>query len=90
MANSQCLDVKAELESCGGCTSGILDGDANLATSGVDCSAIPGVEMGAVSCMSGKCRVSKCKSGYTLVDNTCVSTRSVAAMALGALRLQNL
>jgi len=86
----ECLDTKAELESCGGCTAGILDGDASLATSGTDCTAIAGVEMGAVSCVSGQCQVSKCKSGYALVDNTCVSTRSVAAMALGALRLQNL
>lgn len=36
LADSQCVDVKAELESCGGCTAGIVDGDASLATSGVE------------------------------------------------------
>ena len=88
--DKQCLDVQAELESCGGCTAGIVDGDAALATSGVDCTSIPGVEMGAVSCMSGQCLISQCKRGYALIDNTCVSTRSVASLALKSLRLQNL
>lgn len=86
----ECLDVQAELESCGGCTQGLIEGDSKYATSGVDCTAVEGVEMGAVSCVSGQCQISQCRRGYALVDNTCVSTRSVAAMALGALRLQNL
>jgi hypothetical protein len=59
-------------------------------TDHVSCTALPGVEMGAVSCISGKCEISQCKRGYTLLDNTCTSTRSVASLALKALRLQNL
>lgn len=49
----ECLDISAELTSCGGCSS---EG------SGQDCTSIPGVWN--VGCVSGACQVFTCTAGF--------------------------
>ncbi|WWD18323.1 hypothetical protein CI109_102773 [Kwoniella shandongensis] len=68
----ECIDTNLELESCGGCTNGLYQDYSHNATIGVDCSTIPGVASGAVTCQSGECSALACKSGWTLQHGTCV------------------
>lgn len=71
----ECLDTQNELEACGGCVSGVFGavaGAAELAV-GVDCSALPGVAVGGVSCVRGQCEVSACAKDYVLEDGACVA-----------------
>ncbi|EJT49120.1 delayed-type hypersensitivity antigen - related protein [Trichosporon asahii var. asahii CBS 2479] len=70
----ECLDTGMELTSCGGCSDGVFDPplDAEF-TAGVDCTALPGVAAGAVSCESGQCVIWDCASDYALVDGACVA-----------------
>ncbi|WWC98603.1 hypothetical protein V866_005496 [Kwoniella sp. B9012] len=69
----ECIDTKADLESCGGCMNGLYGPTVRNSTSvGVDCSALPNVALGGVTCTRGRCEVSACKYGYALVDNQCV------------------
>ncbi|WWC90260.1 uncharacterized protein L201_005193 [Kwoniella dendrophila CBS 6074] len=63
----ECIDTTSELESCGGCIHG-------RHTRGIDCTAMPGVLPGFVTCSDGKCVVSGCEDGFTLVDGECVLT----------------
>jgi len=58
----ECLDTQNGLESCGGCAVGILGHPAT----GVDCTAIEGVE--DVACRVGKCQVSACASGWNVSE----------------------
>lgn len=58
----ECLDTQNGLESCGGCAVGILGHPA----SGMDCTAIEGVE--DVACRGGKCQVSACASGWKVSE----------------------
>ncbi|WVR08575.1 hypothetical protein IAU60_005630 [Kwoniella sp. DSM 27419] len=69
----ECVDSSSDLESCGGCIDGMY-GVSNVTGSGVgqDCSAIPGVALGGVTCTRGRCNVSACKKGYALVGHGCV------------------
>ncbi|RSH83361.1 uncharacterized protein EHS24_007040 [Apiotrichum porosum] len=67
----ECIDPMDELESCGGCVAGLYAA-ANTTTSGIDCTTIPGVSGGGVTCMNGKCVVTRCRASHQLVDGTCV------------------
>ncbi|KAL1413824.1 hypothetical protein Q8F55_001608 [Vanrija albida] len=67
----ECIDTTSELESCGGCAYGDFVGNGTLAT-GTDCTAIPGVVRGGVSCFRGDCVVTRCEKGLTLVDGGCI------------------
>ncbi|KAJ4468850.1 hypothetical protein J3R30DRAFT_3554805 [Lentinula aciculospora] len=62
----ECVDVRSDLESCGGCPSDVVSSDGNPGH-GVDCTTIPGVS--DVSCNSGHCAVDKCMPGYTISRN---------------------
>ncbi|OCF43638.1 hypothetical protein I317_02530 [Kwoniella heveanensis CBS 569] len=69
----ECVDIKSDLESCGGCTTGLYGVVSGNATRvGKDCNTLTGVAMGAVTCTRGQCEVSACKYGYVLIDNECV------------------
>lgn len=55
----ECIDVKTEITSCGGCTSN---------NEGENCLAIEGAD--EVGCESGACRVFSCRNGFKLNDTT--------------------
>ncbi|WWD06198.1 hypothetical protein V865_004284 [Kwoniella europaea PYCC6329] len=67
----ECLDTNFELESCGGCISGHFNDDHKLASNGVHCSSIPGVALGASTCMMGKCEIYACKKGWVWMEGKC-------------------
>ncbi|WVQ98931.1 hypothetical protein IAU59_006063 [Kwoniella sp. CBS 9459] len=67
----ECIDTNAEIESCGGCINGLF-GMGNF-TSGTDCTAIPGIAFGAVTCTAGRCESFACQDGFSLVDGECVA-----------------
>ncbi|WVW81151.1 hypothetical protein I302_103142 [Kwoniella bestiolae CBS 10118] len=67
----ECIDTNSELEACGGCLYGTL-GSTNT-TVGQDCTTIPAV-LGGVTCENGQCRAYKCKPGYKLVNQQCVTS----------------
>ncbi|KZT62158.1 hypothetical protein CALCODRAFT_426646, partial [Calocera cornea HHB12733] len=54
----ECVDTMRDLESCGGCTVGLL----NKHASGQDCTEIPEVE--DVACRAGTCEVYSCRYGF--------------------------
>lgn len=58
----ECLDTTQELNACGAC----------LETGGMDCEAIPNVEL--VTCALSKCEIHACKSGFrpSLDKTSCV------------------
>ncbi|TEB37332.1 hypothetical protein FA13DRAFT_1621795 [Coprinellus micaceus] len=64
-----CMDVKSNLESCGGCIEYMFDGRP---TGGRDCSAIAFAN--EVGCVKGKCRVGSCRHGFivSLDAQSCV------------------
>ncbi|KAF8530069.1 hypothetical protein BU17DRAFT_35782 [Hysterangium stoloniferum] len=68
--NYECVDVKNDLWSCGGCGIPLLPTDPI----GEDCTAIPGVL--DVSCQGSRCIVARCKAGYRVSGNrtTCEPT----------------
>ncbi|KAJ6612518.1 hypothetical protein B0H10DRAFT_291519 [Mycena sp. CBHHK59/15] len=57
----ECVDTVNDLESCGGCPTGIISTLAAAAT-GADCTTIENVS--DVSCVAGGCAVHKCMPGY--------------------------
>lgn len=59
----ECVDVKTELEQCGGC---LADG------AGQDCTQIPGVS--GVGCQSGKCVVFSCDDSHQLTGKLLLPT----------------
>ncbi|KAH7869098.1 hypothetical protein F5879DRAFT_220621 [Lentinula edodes] len=59
----ECIDIKNDLESCGGCPMDVVASDGKPGL-GVDCTIIPGVS--DVSCQSGRCAVEKCMPGYAV------------------------
>lgn len=71
----ECLDINSELESCGGCRYGVY-GAGNATASGIDCSALPNVRRGAVTCNRGHCEASLCVGGAKLINRQCVSVRA--------------
>lgn len=66
----ECLRTENELESCGGCVYGVYGTEGTNAT-GVDCSALPGVDRNSVSCQSGQCQVARCRRGFNLNNGAC-------------------
>ncbi|WVF70186.1 hypothetical protein IAT40_004974 [Kwoniella sp. CBS 6097] len=69
----ECVDSSSDLESCGGCTHGdYTEQGFNSTSTGVDCTAIPGVRMGGSTCTNGKCEIFSCKRKWTLRDGRCV------------------
>lgn len=71
----ECLDTNTELESCGGCRYGAY-GYGNSTASGVDCTSLPKVRRGAVTCNRGQCQASLCVGGAKLISGKCVSIRA--------------
>ncbi|WRT63599.1 uncharacterized protein IL334_000522 [Kwoniella shivajii] len=65
----ECIDSNTELEACGGCLHGTIDG--NNSTVGQDCTTM-GAALGATTCYNGRCEAYKCKYGYSLVNQQCV------------------
>ncbi|WRT69261.1 uncharacterized protein IL334_006245 [Kwoniella shivajii] len=66
----ECINTASELEACGGCMDGEYKSQSNT-TTGVDCTTLPGIAFGAVTCYNSKCEAYACKKGYTLVDGIC-------------------
>jgi len=66
----ECVDVKKDLWSCGGCSLPLLPTDPI----GVDCTTIPGVH--DVSCHGNRCVVQRCKDGFNVSGDqtSCVPT----------------
>ncbi|KAI0671092.1 hypothetical protein C8Q78DRAFT_1079033 [Trametes maxima] len=64
----ECVDVRNDLESCGGCAS---------TGAGKDCSAIPHVD--SVTCRKGSCVVGQCAPGYVVSPSgsSCVPSLNV-------------
>lgn len=70
----ECIDTTSELESCGGCIAGWAQAPLGQnETVGVDCSSLPGVAIGGVTCNGGVCEVSSCQRGWRRVGNACIS-----------------
>jgi len=60
--NFECVDLNADLRSCGGCSS--------VFPEQFDCTKMVGAE--GVACVSGQCQASTCQAGFTLQDDhTC-------------------
>ncbi|WVW79563.1 hypothetical protein I302_101532 [Kwoniella bestiolae CBS 10118] len=70
-ASYECIDTRSELESCGGCLHGEYQATSNV-TLGTDCSTLPGVALGAITCSDSQCEAFACKTGYELVSGLCV------------------
>ncbi|WVQ83953.1 hypothetical protein IAT38_006098 [Cryptococcus sp. DSM 104549] len=71
----ECVDPTSDLESCGGCTYGdFVKGSTNTEATGFDCTSIPGVLRGSVTCSAGRCEAFACKRGWTLRDGECIKS----------------
>ncbi|WRT68196.1 uncharacterized protein IL334_005171 [Kwoniella shivajii] len=73
-ASFECIDIKNELESCGGCIFGAFNppGYANTTVPmGTDCSSIKGVALGHSSCVDGSCHFD-CMKGWEVEGDQCV------------------
>jgi len=70
----ECVSIKTDLYSCGGCTTGSGALGDEAPHHGVDCSDIPGVS--DVSCLDGRCAVGKCMKGWRVngTGNGCERT----------------
>ncbi|KAJ7162785.1 hypothetical protein C8R43DRAFT_919677 [Mycena crocata] len=62
----ECVDTHNDLESCGGCPSGVVSSLTGDST-GADCTTIPHVA--DVSCVAGGCAVHKCLPGFKVADS---------------------
>ncbi|KAH9910835.1 uncharacterized protein BXZ73DRAFT_108439 [Epithele typhae] len=81
---SECVDVRTDLESCGGCVADDSPLGGRNADGGRDCSAIP--HTGRVACRGGACVIESCASGFALSEDgeACVAP----SKASGALHVQ--
>ncbi|ORX36703.1 hypothetical protein BD324DRAFT_681473 [Kockovaella imperatae] len=72
----ECLDTVSDLEACGGCPYGLHPAASPFIGSAVDfgqdCSAIPGVALGGVTCAASSCVVTACRAPYELDNGICV------------------
>ncbi|KAH7342048.1 hypothetical protein B0J17DRAFT_715188 [Rhizoctonia solani] len=59
---SECIDTRTQLTSCGGCAS---------IGKGQNCAAIPNAKV--TTCQASRCVIEKCKSGYEVSGDKCVS-----------------
>ncbi|ODN96533.1 hypothetical protein L198_04248 [Cryptococcus wingfieldii CBS 7118] len=74
----ECIDPKSDLETCGGCAYGdYIKGLNNTPSSGMDCSTLPGVYRGSVTCSDGRCVAYACKRGWTLEGGICMKSLTV-------------
>ncbi|KAI0770393.1 hypothetical protein C8Q74DRAFT_1369565 [Fomes fomentarius] len=75
----ECVDVRNDLESCGGCAANDSPFGERAADGGRDCSAIPNVD--SVTCMGGECVIAKCSNGHRLSPDgaNCVASFNVQA-----------
>ncbi|KAH9942515.1 uncharacterized protein BXZ73DRAFT_41070 [Epithele typhae] len=80
---SECVDVRTDLESCGGCVADDSPLGGRNADGGRDCSAIP--HTGRVACRGGACVIESCASGFALSED---GEACVASKASGALHVQ--
>ncbi|OSD02490.1 hypothetical protein PYCCODRAFT_1467840 [Trametes coccinea BRFM310] len=62
----ECIDVRRDLESCGGCVYNDSPFGERTAGGGRDCSAIPNVDI--VRCDKGECMIGKCLHGFYLTE----------------------
>ncbi|KAI0086507.1 hypothetical protein BDY19DRAFT_346756 [Irpex rosettiformis] len=62
--NYECVDVRHDLESCGGCVHSDSLGGGPNSLDGQDCSQIAGVD--TVRCVQGRCVIDKCAWGYAV------------------------
>ncbi|WWC88381.1 uncharacterized protein L201_003292 [Kwoniella dendrophila CBS 6074] len=67
----ECVDTQNDIDSCGGCVYGSYN-NASISI-GQPCNQ-KGVSLGAATCVSGQCSISKCQDGFDLIDNECIST----------------
>ncbi|KAH9915046.1 uncharacterized protein BXZ73DRAFT_92698 [Epithele typhae] len=79
LRGSECVDVRTDLESCGGCVADDSPLGARNADGGRDCSAIP--HTGRVACRGAQ----SCASGFALSED---GEACVASNAAGALHVQ--
>ncbi|KAH9915033.1 uncharacterized protein BXZ73DRAFT_106343 [Epithele typhae] len=77
---SECVDVRTDLESCGGCVADDPPLGARNADGGRDCSAIP--HTGRVACRGGACVIESCASGFTPSEDGEACIASSASDAL--------
>ncbi|KAL7279749.1 hypothetical protein ACG7TL_006156 [Trametes sanguinea] len=74
----ECVDVRRDLERCGGCVAPdeSLSGERS-ADGGRDCSAIPHVD--SVTCRKGECVIGRCAPGYVVSTDgeRCVASFNV-------------
>ncbi|WVQ76663.1 hypothetical protein IAR50_006337 [Cryptococcus sp. DSM 104548] len=74
----ECIDPKSDLETCGGCAYGdYIKGHNNTESTGMDCTAVPGVYRGAVTCSEGRCEAYACKRGWTLEEGSCKKSLTI-------------
>ncbi|WVQ94587.1 hypothetical protein IAU59_001667 [Kwoniella sp. CBS 9459] len=82
----ECVDIESELESCGGCVNGAytLSHTANPKSNvtsvvGTDCTTLPGVWPGGVTCLKGHCLAFACseEDGFHLVNDACARHQDV-------------
>ncbi|KAH9849349.1 hypothetical protein C2E23DRAFT_896993 [Lenzites betulinus] len=80
----QCVDVRSNLEICGGCIVPSPFTSHEGSTAGVDCSTIPHAE--DVACQAGRCAVRSCRQGWAASpDGTgCVAAAVAASLDVGA------
>ncbi|KAI9070008.1 hypothetical protein FKP32DRAFT_1535591, partial [Trametes sanguinea] len=62
----ECIDIRRDLESCGGCVYNDSPFGERTAGGGRDCSAIPNVDN--VRCDKGECVIGKCMHGFYLTE----------------------
>ncbi|KAK8846635.1 hypothetical protein IAR55_005722 [Kwoniella newhampshirensis] len=76
----ECVDPASDLESCGGCTFGnyvaqtVFSANETAIATGIDCTSLPGLLRGRVTCTSGRCEAFACKRGWTLIGGDCIKT----------------
>ncbi|KAG1874993.1 hypothetical protein F4604DRAFT_1763545 [Suillus subluteus] len=68
----KCVDVKTDVETCGGCVKACSYGKAPV--NGVNCKNIKGVIRDTVTCGNGHCIVKDCAKGYIVspASDTCI------------------
>ncbi|CAK9779603.1 hypothetical protein CC85DRAFT_331124 [Cutaneotrichosporon oleaginosum] len=66
----ECIDTRAELESCGGCLHGVhgVPGSEN----GEDCTTLRGVARGGARCVDGRCKITACRYGFVPGLDECI------------------
>ncbi|OCF55221.1 hypothetical protein L486_07334 [Kwoniella mangroviensis CBS 10435] len=67
----ECIDTDTELDSCGGCMYGEVDGRENHDRA-VNCLTLPGVLSSGMTCEKGRCKPFSCEDGHRLEANRCV------------------